>query len=61
MSRVDDAVQKYLALLELEQSSFSKTTRARNELIRSLDSTELPEFALKLKQNGALTSHDVTR
>jgi hypothetical protein len=56
-SRVDDALDKYTALLELEQVSFSKTTRARSEVVRSIPDQDLPEFAVRLRALGALSGY----
>ena len=54
---VDQALDTYTALLELEKVSFSKTTRARSELVRSIPDQELAEFALRLRQLGVLSGY----
>jgi hypothetical protein len=59
MSKLETYVEKYIALLDLERSEASRTTKARNELIRSIPENELADFALQIKLRGAL-SHDRT-
>lgn len=51
---VMEAVEKYIALLELEKQSGTKTTRTRNEILRSLDNDELIAVSLELKKRGVL-------
>jgi len=51
MNNVDAAFQKYAALIQLERATGTKTTRARNDLLRALPDLELIELAVKL--NGA--------
>jgi hypothetical protein len=56
MSRIETYVEKYIALLDLERCEASRTTKARNELIRSIPDADLAEFALQVKLRGALTN-----
>jgi hypothetical protein len=50
----EQAVEQYRALVELEKVTGSKTTRARNEVVRSLEDAELIRFAVILKKDGDL-------
>jgi len=52
MSTVESVFEKYVALLDLEQTTQTRTTRARNDLLRALTDSELTEIALKLKGAG---------
>ena len=56
MSKLETYVEKYLALLDLERCEASRTTKARNELIRSIPENELADFALQIKLRGALSN-----
>jgi hypothetical protein len=47
--KIADAYTKYTALLDLEKASGTKTTRARNEILRALSDTDLTALAVKLK------------
>jgi hypothetical protein len=48
-TRAEKAFLQYTALLDLEKSSGTKTTRARNEILRSLNDADLTALAVKLK------------
>jgi hypothetical protein len=50
LSTVVEAYKKYRALLELEKTSGTRTTRARNTLLQSLSDPDLMEIALKIKE-----------
>jgi hypothetical protein len=56
MSTVDQALAEYRALLELERETNTKTTRARNTIVRSLNDADLIAFAVKLK--GTEPTHE---
>ena len=49
-STVQETLTKYQALLDLEKKTGTRTTRARNELIRALNEADLTEFAVAFKQ-----------
>jgi len=49
MSNVESAFQKYEALVAIEKATGTKTTRARNEILRALPDAELTELAVRLK------------
>lgn len=51
---VADVVEKYTALLDLEKQSGTKTTRARNEILRSLDDDDLVAVSVELKRRGVI-------
>lgn len=54
MADLSKAMYEYTALLELEAATGTKTTRARNSILRSFSDAELTEFAVQLaKQKGA--------
>jgi hypothetical protein len=46
MNNVHDAFEKYNALLSLEKLTGTKTTRARNEVLRGLNDSDLTAIAL---------------
>lgn len=48
---LETAIKKVRALKLLERDSHSKTTRAQNEVIRSLNDEQLAEFALSLYES----------
>lgn len=48
-NQAEKAFLEYTALLELEKASGTKTTRARNEILRALNDTDLTALAVKLK------------
>ena len=56
MNRVQKACKEYRALLELERETGTKTTRARNEVLRALTDTDLIAVAVELK--GTELSHE---
>jgi hypothetical protein len=47
--KVDKAYLEYRALLELEKETGTKTTRARNDILRALNDADLTLIAVKLK------------
>jgi hypothetical protein len=49
MTTVEKAFVEYRALLELERETNTKTTRARNQILRALTDAELTILAVKLK------------
>jgi len=50
MMNVERAIVRIRALRKLEKMSFSRTTNAQNEILRSLNSADLAEVALILTQ-----------
>jgi hypothetical protein len=52
---VDRAYDEYTALLELEKATGTKTTRARNEILRALNDADLTAVAVKIKKGTELT------
>jgi hypothetical protein len=46
MTNVREAHEKYTALLALEKLTGTKTTRARNEVLRELNDSDLTAIAL---------------
>jgi hypothetical protein len=51
---VEKAVEQYTTLVELERATGTKTTRARNEILRSLNPADLIAVALTLKGAGLI-------
>jgi hypothetical protein len=56
--RVEKALLEYRSLLELERETGTKTTRARNDVLRRLTDSDLTAFAVKLK--GTELTHEPT-
>ncbi len=54
MSNAEVAVEKFSALVDLEKATGTKTTRARNQVLRELTDSDLTEVALKLKGAGLI-------
>ena len=52
MMNVERAIARIRALRKLEKMSFSRTTNAQNEILRSLNSADLAEVALILTQES---------
>jgi hypothetical protein len=52
MMNVERAIVRIRALRKLEKMSFSRTTNAQNEILRSLNSADLAEVALILTQES---------
>jgi hypothetical protein len=50
----ETAFDQYVALLELEEQTGTKTTRTRNDLLRTLDDAELLKIAILLKGAGLI-------
>ncbi len=50
----ETAFEQYVALLELEEQTGSRTTRTRNDIIRGLEDSELLKLAMKLKGAGLI-------
>jgi len=57
----ETAFEQWVALLELEQATETKTTRARNDLLRALPDSELCKIALKLKGAGLIYGTHTTK
>jgi hypothetical protein len=57
----ETAFEQYLALVELEEQTGTKTTRTRNELLRALDDAELLRVAMKLKGAGLIYGTHTTK
>jgi pyruvate formate-lyase activating enzyme-like uncharacterized protein len=52
MMNVERAIARIRALKKLEKMTYSKTTTAQNEILRSLNSADLAEVALILTQES---------
>ena len=52
MMNVERAVARIRALRKLEKTTYSKTTQAQNEILRSLNGADLAEVALILTQES---------
>ena len=52
MMNVERAVVRIRALRKLEKTTYSRTTNAQNEILRSLNSADLAEVALILTQES---------
>jgi hypothetical protein len=52
MMNVERTVARIRALRKLEKTTYSKTTQAQNEILRSLNSADLAEVALILTQEN---------
>jgi hypothetical protein len=52
MMNVERAVVRIRALRKLEKTTFSRTTNAQNEILRSLNSADLAEVTLILTQES---------
>ncbi len=57
--RITKAVLEYRSLLELERETGTKTTRARNDVLRALPDADLIAVAVILKGNDL--SHEPTK
>jgi hypothetical protein len=59
ISNVEIAIDKMRALQYLERATQTKTTRAQNEVLRSLNDVDLTEFAIRWKNEmtGADNGH----
>lgn len=60
-ANVLDALEKYDALLALERETGTKTTRARNEILRSLNDADLTAFAVIMNKKGTDSNESLAR